>query len=51
MARLCRPLVKGARCTLLPGGVRKGDRLAQRGLVADVYAFGGAAMALAYDAR
>jgi hypothetical protein len=28
-----------------------GDRLARRGLVADVYVFGGAAMALAYDAR
>lgn len=30
---------------------RLGDRLARRGLVADVYVFGGAAMALAYDAR
>jgi hypothetical protein len=30
---------------------RLGDRLAWRGLVADVYVFGGAAMALAYDAR
>ena len=28
-----------------------GDRLARRGLVADIYVFGGAAMALAYDAR
>ena len=28
-----------------------GDRLARRGIVADVYIFGGAAMALAYDAR
>jgi hypothetical protein len=28
-----------------------GERLARRGVVADVYAFGGAAMALAYDAR
>lgn len=28
-----------------------GDRLARRGVVADVYVFGGAAMALAYDAR
>jgi hypothetical protein len=28
-----------------------GDRLARRGVVADVYIFGGAAMALAYDAR
>ena len=30
---------------------RLGDRLVQRGVVADVYIFGGAAMALAYDAR
>ena len=30
---------------------RLGDRLVRRGLVADVYVFGGAAMALAYDAR
>jgi hypothetical protein len=30
---------------------RLGDRLARRGLVADIYVFGGAAMALAYDAR
>jgi predicted nucleotidyltransferase len=30
---------------------RLGDRLAARGVVADVYVFGGAAMALAYDAR
>ncbi|MEV6924089.1 DUF6036 family nucleotidyltransferase [Dactylosporangium sp. NPDC051485] len=28
-----------------------GDRLARRGVVADLYVFGGAAMALAYDAR
>jgi len=28
-----------------------GDRLARLGLVADIYVFGGAAMALAYDAR
>lgn len=28
-----------------------GDRLARRGLIADIYVFGGAAMALAYDAR
>lgn len=27
------------------------DRLARRGLVADIYVFAGAAMALAYDAR
>ena len=30
---------------------RLGDRLASRGVVADLYIFGGAAMALAYDAR
>jgi predicted nucleotidyltransferase len=30
---------------------RLGDRLAKRGVIADVYIFGGAAMALAYDAR
>jgi Nucleotidyltransferase of unknown function (DUF6036) len=30
---------------------RLGERLARKGLVADVYVFGGAAMALAYDAR
>ena len=30
---------------------RLGDRLARRGVVADVYVFGGAAMAMAYDAR
>jgi hypothetical protein len=30
---------------------RLGDRLARRGVVADVYVFGGAAMALAYDSR
>ncbi|MQA27143.1 MAG: hypothetical protein GEU94_17135 [Micromonosporaceae bacterium] len=30
---------------------RLGDRLAGRGVVADLYVFGGAAMALAYDAR
>jgi len=30
---------------------RLGDRLAHRGVVADIYVFGGAAMALAYDAR
>ncbi len=28
-----------------------GDRLARRGVVADIYVIGGAAMALAYDAR
>ena len=28
-----------------------GDRLARRGVIADIYIFGGAAMALAYDAR
>lgn len=30
---------------------RLGDRLAQRGVAADIYVFGGAAMALAYDSR
>jgi predicted nucleotidyltransferase len=30
---------------------RLGDRLAHRGIVADIYVIGGAAMALAYDAR
>lgn len=30
---------------------RLGDRLAHRGIVADIYIIGGAAMALAYDAR
>lgn len=30
---------------------RLGDRLAHRGVVADIYVFGGAAMAMAYDAR
>jgi predicted nucleotidyltransferase len=30
---------------------RLGDRLARRGVVADLYVFGGAAMALAYDSR
>ncbi|MEU7983344.1 hypothetical protein AB0B56_00580 [Streptosporangium canum] len=30
---------------------RLGDRLARRGVIADLYIFGGAAMALAYDAR
>jgi hypothetical protein len=30
---------------------RLGDRLVRRGVVADLYVFGGAAMALAYDAR
>ncbi|WP_422734823.1 hypothetical protein ACN26Y_14605 [Micromonospora sp. WMMD558] len=29
---------------------RLGDRLSRRGVVADLYIFGGAAMALAYDA-
>jgi len=28
-----------------------GDRLVRRGVIADIYVFGGAAMALAYDAR
>ena len=30
---------------------RLGDRLVQRGVIADIYVFDGAAMALAYDAR
>jgi hypothetical protein len=30
---------------------RLGDRLVRRGVVADIYVIGGAAMALAYDAR
>lgn len=30
---------------------RLGDRLARREVIADLYIFGGAAMALAYDAR
>ncbi|XVU28229.1 DUF6036 family nucleotidyltransferase [Actinoplanes sp. CA-054009] len=30
---------------------RLGDKLERRGVVADIYIFGGAAMALAYDAR
>jgi hypothetical protein len=30
---------------------RLGDRLVRRGVVADLYVFGGAAMALVYDAR
>ncbi|MFG1861303.1 DUF6036 family nucleotidyltransferase [Microbispora bryophytorum] len=30
---------------------RLGDRLVRRGVIADLYVFGGAAMALAYDAR
>ena len=30
---------------------RLGDRLVKRGVVADIYVFGGAAMALAYDSR
>jgi len=30
---------------------RLGDRLARRGVVADVYVFGGAAMSLVYDSR
>ena len=30
---------------------RLGERLAKRGVVADLYVFGGAAMALAFDSR
>ena len=39
------------RATILEAFTRLGTRLARRGLVADVYVFDGAAMALAYDAR
>ena len=42
------------RCPAWPGGTGRaftalGDRLARRGVVADVFVVGGAAMALAYD--
>ena len=30
---------------------RLGERLARRGVIADLYVFGGAAMALAFDSR
>lgn len=30
---------------------RLGDRLARRGVVADIYIFGGAAMSMVYDSR
>jgi hypothetical protein len=65
-ARLYRPLVLTAerlysgawqpRTLLDRAGIeeafrRLGDRLARRGVVADLYVFGGAAMALAYDSR
>jgi Nucleotidyltransferase of unknown function (DUF6036) len=39
------------RATIEDAFRRLGDRLARRGMVADIYVFGGAAMALAYDAR
>jgi len=39
------------RAAIIEAFRRLGDRLARRGLVADVYVFGGAAMAMAYDAR
>ncbi|GAA2406380.1 hypothetical protein GCM10010191_12980 [Actinomadura vinacea] len=39
-------------CAALEDAFRKlGDRLARRGVVADIHIVGGAAMALAYDAR
>ena len=38
--------------TLIEDAFRRlGDRLARRGVIGDLYIFGGAAMALAYDAR
>jgi hypothetical protein len=39
------------RATIEDAFRRLGDRLARRGIVEDLYVFGGAAMALAYDAR
>jgi hypothetical protein len=39
------------RATITEALRRLGDRLAYRGVVADLYVFGGAAMALAYDLR
>ncbi len=39
------------RAAIIEAFRRLGDRLARRGLVADVYVFDGAAMAMAYDAR
>jgi hypothetical protein len=39
------------RATLTEALRRLGERLAYRGIVADLYVFGGAAMALAYDLR
>jgi hypothetical protein len=39
------------RATITEALRRLGDRLAYRGIVADLYVFGGAAMALAYDLR
>ena len=43
------PLLDRAR---IEGAFRRlGERLARRGVIADLYVFGGAAMAMAYDAR
>jgi hypothetical protein len=39
------------RATIEDAFRRLGDRLARLGVVADLYVFGGAAMALAYDSR
>lgn len=39
------------RAAIIDAFTRLGDRLARRGIVADLYVFGGAAMAMAYDAR
>jgi hypothetical protein len=39
------------RATIAEALRRLGERLAYRGIVADIYVFGGAAMALAYDLR
>lgn len=43
------PLLDRAALELAFGAL--GDRLVRRGLAADVYVIGGAAMAMAYDAR
>jgi Nucleotidyltransferase of unknown function (DUF6036) len=50
-----RPRERGGRCPPRPGELERaftalGDRLARRGVVADVFIVGGAAMALPYDA-
>lgn len=39
------------RASITAAFARLGERLARRGVVADIYVFGGAAMAMAYDAR